>query len=344
MADDAHEADTLAGSLHATGSRSHAPLGVPDAWLRRRGVEGRQRVSGSHAARYLISPPPDARVAPSRLAALSPQEASESRHGGLPVAVVMSAWRRSGARTRSLGENATSSRRSPTEPRSVLTMLGSQLPAVGMPSTATSGSSTSPSCHLNHSRAHSGPMIGSSVILPSATAWHHSRTWAWVRWVSRRRLARRRQLVEQDTDGRPRPGCWGNTVRTQDTRACRHAATTSTGKAPETVRAGLASRFPARCSARFPVGFADGDRGVAASGLGIFGPHRTGDYPSAHAQSRITLAGQTTLGDTPHTPGPRSSDRRWPRPASMSRLICGNAPSRSGNDGRRPANGNENFR
>jgi len=31
VADDAHEADTLAGSLHATGSRSHAPLGVPDA-------------------------------------------------------------------------------------------------------------------------------------------------------------------------------------------------------------------------------------------------------------------------------------------------------------------------
>jgi len=53
VADDAHEADTLAGSLHAIGSRSHAPLGVPDAWLRRRGVEGRQRVSGSHAARYL---------------------------------------------------------------------------------------------------------------------------------------------------------------------------------------------------------------------------------------------------------------------------------------------------
>jgi hypothetical protein len=66
VADDAHEADTLAGSLHATGSRSHAPLGVPDAWLRRRGVEGRQRVSRSHTARYLISPPPDARVAPSR--------------------------------------------------------------------------------------------------------------------------------------------------------------------------------------------------------------------------------------------------------------------------------------
>jgi hypothetical protein len=95
VADDAHEADTLAGSLHATGSRSHAPLGVPDAWLRRRGVEGRQRVSRSHTARYLISPPPDARVAPSRLAALSPQRAPEGRHGGLSVAVVMSskvAW------------------------------------------------------------------------------------------------------------------------------------------------------------------------------------------------------------------------------------------------------------
>jgi len=47
VADDAHEADTLAGSLHATGSRSHAPLGVPDAWLRRRGVEG--QIRGHHA-------------------------------------------------------------------------------------------------------------------------------------------------------------------------------------------------------------------------------------------------------------------------------------------------------
>ena len=172
------EADTLAGSLHATGSRSHAPLGVPDAWLRRRGVEGRQRVSRSHTARYLISPPPDARVAPSRLAALSPQRAPER------AATVASRWPslcqpRLGSlpRLRSVRSDR-------------FTFRDAQLPAVGVPSSPTSGSSISPSCHRNHSRAHSALIrFSSSVISPSATAWYHARTSAWARWASRRRFA-----------------------------------------------------------------------------------------------------------------------------------------------------------
>jgi hypothetical protein len=114
-----------------------------------------------------------------------------------------------------------------------------------------------------------------------------------VRWASRRRLARRRQLVEQNTDGRPRPGCCGNTVPhsghpgmpSRCHNQHRQGTGNCEGRSSITVSRAVLGAIPGRVRRR--------RQGcVAASGLGIFGPHRTGDYPSAHAQSRITLSGR----------------------------------------------------
>ena len=182
------------------------------------------------------------------------------------------------------------------------TFRDAQLPAVGVPSSPTSGSSISPSCHRNHSRAHSALIrFSSSVISPSANG-----------------LVPRPDLGVGAL-GLPPP------LRLPSTRpGAEHHRVTSALPLREHRAAlgthGHLARLPDPAPA--PHGsFGTGAGGVAPASVetesrrsprAIGGRTETGDYPSAHAQSRIAAPlGRRRLGDTPHPLWyARSSDRR----------------------------------